>query len=174
MFRLALASALILAVPPVSSESVAMLPVPPGTFTLAGPPWISIESPANPYNSETRGALLVVRVYHHGEAAFYPVSGTAEGLVDGKRQSSKLSFGSTSTPGMYTLKYAKPESGTWLLIIHVGEDGQHGQATAVVSLGADGQVASVQVPTKKDGDYTLPRELSEAEVTARLKGMPGA
>ncbi|HKV76137.1 MAG TPA: hypothetical protein VJN95_16585 [Gemmatimonadales bacterium] len=174
MFRHATAALVLLTLPAFAAQPDSWADTPPSIDIVVGPPWISIESPANPYNSETRGALLVVRVYHHGEAAFFPVSGTAEGLVDGKRQSSKLSFGSTSTPGMYTLKYAKPESGTWLLMIHAGEEGQHGQATAVVSLGADGQVASVQVPTKKDGDYTLPRELSEAEVTARLKGMPGA
>ena len=31
----------------------------------AGPPWISIEYPANPLDPETRGALVVVRTYHH-------------------------------------------------------------------------------------------------------------
>ena len=169
---LTLAAAALLLALPTTRPCPAALPV--VSSQMAGPPWISIESPPNPFNSETKGALLVVRVYHHGEAAFYPVSGTAEGLVEGKRQSSKLSFGSTSTPGMYALKFAKPNSGSWLLMIHVGEEGEHGQATAVVTLGVDGQVASVQVPTRKDGDYALPRELGEAEVTARLKAMPGA
>src|SRR5882672_5817808 len=137
MIRLAIATALILAAPSASSEPAATTALPAGTFALAGPPWISIESPPNPFNSETRGALLVVRVYHHGEAAFYPVSGTAEGLQNGKRQSMKLEFGSTSTPGMYSLKFSRPSAGAWLLMIHVGEPGEHGQATAVVSLDAE-------------------------------------
>jgi len=174
MIRLAIATALILAAPSASSEPAATTALPAGTFALAGPPWISIESPPNPFNSETRGALLVVRVYHHGEAAFYPVSGTAEGLQNGKRQSMKLEFGSTSTPGMYSLKFSRPSAGAWLLMIHVGEPGEHGQATAVVSLDAEGQVSSVQVPTRQQGDWLLPRELSEAEVSARLRGLPGA
>ena len=33
---------------------------------LAGPPWLSIELPANPLNSTTRGMYLLVRTYHHG------------------------------------------------------------------------------------------------------------
>ena len=40
------------------------------TPAFAGPPWISIEIPANPYNSTTRGAFCLVRVYHHGDAAY--------------------------------------------------------------------------------------------------------
>lgn len=174
MIRLAIATALILAAPSSSTEPAATAAMPAGTLALSGPPWISIESPPNPYNSETRGALLVVRVYHHGEAAYYPVSGTAEGLQGGKRQSVKLQFGSTSTPGMYSLKFARPSAGAWLLMIHVGEDGDHGQATAVVSLDGNGQVASVQVPTKQEGDWLMPRELTEAEVSARLRGLTGA
>jgi len=146
----------------------------PASHVAAGPPWISIESPPNPYNTETKGALLVVRVYHHGEAAFYPVSGTAEGLSNGKRQSVALNFGQTSTPGMYTLKFTRPRAGSWLLMIRVGEDSDHGTATAVVSLDQSGQVSNVQVPTRKEGEWLIPRQLTEDEVAARLRSLPGA
>ncbi len=143
--------------------------------TFAGPPWISIESPANPYNSETKGALLMVRVYHHGEAAFYPLTGTAEGLVDGKRQTVKLEFTGTSTPGMYALKFTKPSNGNWILVISVGKDrDEHGSATAVVTLGSDGTVASVQVPTKQKGEWLMPAEVTDADINARLREMPSA
>jgi len=36
------------------------------TPALAGPPWISIELPANPYDQATRGAFLLVHAFHHG------------------------------------------------------------------------------------------------------------
>jgi hypothetical protein len=143
--------------------------------TFAGPPWISIESPANPYNSETKGALLVVRVYHHGEAAFYPLTGTAEGLVDGKRQTVKLEFTGTSTPGMYALKFTKPSNGNWILVISVGKDrDEHGSATAVVTLGSDGTVASVQVPTRQEGQWLMPAVVTDADINARLKELASA
>ena len=48
----------------------------------AGPPWISIELPANPLNATTRGMFLLVRSYHHGDAMQMPVTGTATGLVN--------------------------------------------------------------------------------------------
>ena len=147
----------------------------PEARILAGPPWISIESPANPYNPETKGALLVVRVYHHGEVAFYPLTGTAEGLVDGKRQSVKLDFTATSTPGMYALKFTKPSDGTWILVISVGKDrDEHGSVTALVTLGSDGTVASVQVPTKQQGQWLMPAEVTDADINARLKEMASA
>ena len=34
---------------------------------LAGPPWIAIEYPANPFDRTSRDAFLTVRTYHHGE-----------------------------------------------------------------------------------------------------------
>ena len=33
---------------------------------VAGPPWVSIELPANPWDETTRGAFLLVHAFHHG------------------------------------------------------------------------------------------------------------
>jgi hypothetical protein len=170
-----------LATPTLAALALALssLPVaaePRSAATLAGPPWISIESPANPYNSETKGALLVVRVYHHGDAAFYPLTGTAEGMVNGKRESLKLDFTGTSTPGMYALKFQEPSDGNWILVISVGgkDRDQHGSASAIVTLGTDGTVVGVQVPTRQEGQWLMPAAVSEADIDARLKAMGAA
>src|SRR5437868_1676283 len=56
---------------------------------LAGPPWISIELPVNPYDESTRGAFLLVHEFHHGTPVSYIVTGTAEGIVNGERRSIK-------------------------------------------------------------------------------------
>ena len=71
------------------------------TPALAGPPWISIELPANPYDQATRGAFLLVHAFHHGEPIGYLVTGTAEGIVGGERRSIKLEFSETSRDGVY-------------------------------------------------------------------------
>jgi hypothetical protein len=140
-----------------------------------GPPWITIESPPNPYNSDTKGALLVVRVYHHGEAAFFPLAGTAEGLVNGERQTLQLSFSATSTPGMYALRFTKPAEGAWILVITAGGTrDQHGSVTAMVTLGTDGTVAAVQVPTRQEGQWVLPTVVTEGDIDTRLKGLAAA
>ena len=55
-------------------------------FVSAGPPWISIEYPVNPYDSASRGSFLLVHGFHHGIPVDYPMTGTAEGLVAGARR----------------------------------------------------------------------------------------
>ena len=57
------------------------------TTAVAGPPWISIEYPVNPYDRTTKDAFLLVHAFHHGNATDFPVNGTAEGLVNGQRRS---------------------------------------------------------------------------------------
>ena len=66
---------------------------------LAGPPWIAIEYPANPFDQSSRGAFLTVRTYHHGELMAKTVTGTAEGVVNGKRQSMALDIRPGSRAG---------------------------------------------------------------------------
>jgi hypothetical protein len=136
---------------------------------FAGPPWISIEIPANPYNPSTRDAFCLVRVYHHGDVAYYPVSGSAEGLVNGARRSSALSFRETGMPGVYAVSYRPSKEGTWLLVLRVGEEKQKGSATVVVQLNRDGEIASARVPTHQREGWTIPDEISPADVDRMLR-----
>lgn len=139
------------------------------TPAVAGPPWISIEIPANPYSSATRNAFCLVRVYHHGEAAYYPVSGSAEGLVDGARRSGTVSFKDTGMPGVYAVNYQPAREGTWLLILRVGQDQEHGTATVVVRLSRDGQIASAQVPTHRHDGWDIPDQVGAADIDRMLR-----
>ena len=141
------------------------------TPALAGPPWISIELPANPFDAATRGAFLVVHAFHHGTAVSFPIEGTAKGLDSGERRSITLEFTRTGQDGAYALRKQWPSEGTWTLVIRViqGEQGESGSATAVVDLGPDGEVVSVRVPTHRQGDWTIPSAVSLAEVDAALR-----
>jgi hypothetical protein len=139
------------------------------TPAFAGPPWISIEIPANPYNSTTRGAFCLVRVYHHGDAAYYPVSGSAEGLVAGARKSSRLSFRDTGMPGVYAVDFQPAKDGTWLLVMRIGEDQEHGTATVVVRLNRNGEIASARVPTHQREGWSIPDQISPADVDRMLR-----
>lgn len=142
---------------------------------VAGPPWISIELPANPLNATTRGAYLLVRTYHHADAVTAPLTGRAIGLVNGKRQSVTLEFERTSVPGVYALRRTWPTEGSWALAIHLGE-GTEGAASALVGVAADGEVRSVKVPTQTADGHTWPRAASRADierVLATVAAMPG-
>ncbi|HEX6052005.1 MAG TPA: hypothetical protein VFZ21_22200 [Gemmatimonadaceae bacterium] len=131
-----------------------------GASSAFGPPWISIETPPNPYDRASRGAFLVVNTFHHGNPNAAGVTGAAEGLVDGARRTVPLSFEATSRPGSYALRKQWPTGGVWMLVINTG--GRTEGATALVELGGRGEVTSVRVPTRQQGEWTIP-----AQVTAR-------
>jgi hypothetical protein len=151
--RLALAALLVAAAP---------------SAAFAGPPWISIELPANPWDRDTRGAFLVLHTFHHGTVIDAPLSGTAEGIVDGKRRSVSLSFGKTSRPGVYALANQWGNSGRWVLVITVSQH-ENDVAQAVVEISESGAVTAVRVPVKLEREGSFPRRVTQAEVEAALR-----
>jgi len=135
---------------------------------LAGPPWISIELPANPYDQATRGAFLLVHAFHHGQPVAYLLTGTAEGIVNGERRSIKLEFSETARDGVYALKRMWPTDGVWTLVIKANQ-GPDDAATAVIELGPEGEVASIRVPVTQRGQWTVPAPVSLGEIDTALK-----
>jgi len=137
----------------------AVLTVATSTAAFAGPPWISIEYPANPFDATSRGAFLTVRTYHHRDFQSKTVTGTAEGVVDGKRQSMRLDIRPGSQPGMYVVRWQHPATAG------VSE------ATAVVEISPSGGVAGVTVPTRAiGGGWVSPRAVATSEIDALLQG----
>jgi len=127
------------------------------TPAVAGPPWISIELPASPF-SEARGAFLLVRTYHHGTPVQLVMQGTAEGLVNGARRSVPLEFTAMSQFGAFAVSRSWPSEGVWVLDIQ-SFDG-HFAISAVVGVGASGEVSLVRVPLARSG---APRTVSRGE-----------
>ena len=140
-----------------------------------GPPWISIEYPANPHDRSNTGTMLYVHVFHHAQPIAYPIEGTAEGFVNGERRSIKLKFTDTARPAVYGLSRQWPAEGVWTLVIKMsrGENGEDG-ATAVVELGTDGEIASVRVPTRQQGQWTIPVDVSMTEIDRALRARASA
>jgi hypothetical protein len=132
-----------------------------------GPPWISIETPVNPYDPASRGAFLVVHTFHHRESVASGVRGTAEGIVAGTRRSIPLAFDTTSRRGSYALRKQWPSDGLWMLVINTG--GQASGVTALVDISAQGDVGRVQVPTYRSGQYDLPRQVTARDIDAALE-----
>ena len=141
------------------------------TTAIAGPPWLSIELPANPYDHLTRGAIALVRTYHHGVAMQIQARGTAEGLVDGERVSLPVDLVATSATGVYALRGEIPESGSWVLVIRAGDEDY--PVTAIVDLGPDGAVRAVDVPLR-GSNPPVPREVTGQEIDARLRSLASA
>ena len=143
-------------------------PAPASRGAAFGPPWISIEYPANPLDGSTRGAYLLVHAFHHGTPAQAPVRGTAEGLVGGERKSITLRFETTSRPGVYALRKQWADDGVWSLLISV-EQHENDLAQALVEIGADGGITSVRVPTRAQGSWTFPRRVTAQELEQSLQ-----
>src|SRR3954469_22405040 len=84
------------------------------------PPWISIESPVNPYDPSARGALLLVHAtFREGPSKLTDVSGSAEGMVNGARRTVQLRFENTNRPDVYALRPQWPTEGRWVLRINL-------------------------------------------------------
>ena len=136
-----------------------------------GPPWISIEYPPSPYDATTREAFLLVHTFHHGTPIVAPVTGKAEGIVAGERRSVTLKLSGTSRTGVYALNKQWSSDGAWVLFITANQ-GPNDDVTAIVELAANGQVASVRVPTEQRGSWKIPSDVSSVErediVKARL------
>ena len=137
------------------------------TVALAGPPWISIELPANPYDRATKGAFLVVHAFHHGTPMGFPVTGKAEGIVNGQRKTIELKFDRGERDGTYVLKNSWGNEGEWTLVLSVTQ-GENDAATALVQV-SNARVIAVDVPTEKRGDWTVPKKVTLADVEATLK-----
>ena len=140
-----------------------------GAATLAAaavakwPPWLSIESPVNPFDPATRGAVLLVHAaMREGPPAASALTGTAEGVVDGARRTIRLRIDATPTPGTFAVRRQWPAEGTWLLRVSLRN------TTAIVSLDGEGNVAAVRVPTEHASGVDIPRAVSAQEVDSIL------
>lgn len=138
----------------------------------AGPPFISIELPGNPLDRTTRGALLLVHSWHHEAAVRQRVSGTAEGIVNGRRRSVPVTLEATSREGVYALRRTWGDDGVWLLVLRVGD--AEWPATALVGVGADGEVSSVRVPVEQRDGFAVPKQLGKDDVEAALRRVAAA
>ena len=138
------------------------------TIAIAGPPWISIEYPPNRLDKETRGALALVRIYHHQNAGQFPVAGTAEGIVDGERVSLPLKFTAVGSKGVWAVWGDIPENGNWVLAIH-GTDGVSHTEISILAALANGnqEISFVKVPRSREGNW--PRAASDRDVESMLR-----
>jgi hypothetical protein len=133
------------------------------------PPWISIESPVNPYDPSARGAAMLVHAaFREGQAQLSDLSGSAEGIVAGARRSIPLRFDSTARPNVFALRKQWPSEGTWLLRIALKS------TTAIVTLDRGGNVAAVRVPTELTASRDeVPRAVGSKEIDSMLAAALG-
>jgi hypothetical protein len=127
------------------------------------PPWLSIESPVNPFDRDNSGALLLVHALtREGPSKLADLTATAQGLVNGVRRSIPVRLDTTSRPGVFAVRKHWPSDGTWLLQITLYN------TTALIVLDRNGNVASVRVPTELQNGNQIPRAVAAREVDSTL------
>jgi hypothetical protein len=136
----------------------------------AGPPWISVELPANPHDQGTRGALAVVHLYHHGDATAFPLQAEAVGLVGGVRRTVRLEARPAGRAGVVAVHGALPRGDGWVLVLTM-QSGPESRASALVALDGRLEVAGVRVPTEslEGGRWQNPRQATAGDVDAMLR-----
>jgi hypothetical protein len=138
----------------------------PHRDAMFGGPWISIESPVNPYMSSTNGGLFLMHTWVHANPSDLPVSGRAEGLVDGKRRSVPFTLTKSGQMGTYVVRREWGDKGIWTVLVTAMPEAKNGWSIqAVVNVGADGGIEGVSVPRSGHGA----RLLTDAEVEQGLR-----
>jgi len=128
---------------------------------IAGPPWISVEF--RPH----AGSFLWLRTHHHGAAQPMTLTGTAEGLVNGRRVSVPLRFEGPQDGNGYGVAKAWGDEGVWVLNMSTPAP-DHGGAGVVVGVDSTGNSVWVRFPRHATG---VTRAATPAEVDRLLQAL---
>lgn len=104
---------------------------------LAGGFYLEVGNPSANHDPKAKDALFVVRPTGCHEPEKASLSATAEGKVDGKRQSLPLKLIPLSSPGSYAVPRDFPATGSWVV--------------TVVGVAINGPVTSIAVPVNPKG-----------------------
>jgi hypothetical protein len=110
------------------------------------------------------GTVLTVRAEGCQDYSHANVTGRAEGLVQGRRQSVALKLVPAGTPGTYAVRRQWPAEGKWVLVFQGTAGGR--QTHTIVELGPDGRLKPASAPSK--GIRMTMRPVSDAELMAIL------
>jgi hypothetical protein len=131
------------------------------TPAVAGPPWLTLE-----FRPSTFAGFVMIRTFHHGTPQAVPLTGTAEGLVDGQRRSVPLAFSLAEEPNVYSVAANWGREGVWVL--NIAAAGDHIGAGAVVGIDRNGEPAFARFPRSAIG---ASRAATPREVDAMLRAL---
>ncbi|HWO02513.1 MAG TPA: hypothetical protein VNS63_24925 [Blastocatellia bacterium] len=141
---------------------------------IAGGFQLSVEAPNASSGSHSKDAALIVRTFGCHTPADAAITASAEGLVNGKRQSVNLEPAPYAT-GVYEIKKQWPSEGAWVVYVSGAYNGM--TSSLLVELGPNG---SVRPDTKiaegqLKGRYARGerRKFTAQEIDSALQGLAG-
>ncbi len=141
---------------------------------LFGPPNIKVEAVSHPAAAPVKGAVFMITARHHVSPDQVVVTGRAEGVVDGKRATLRLTLTAAASPGVYGVARQWGAGRPWVLVFTVSTTAHDSNAVAeaVVRVAADGHVLGIDYPMGKlAGGYPWPRKVTPSEIDAALGAM---
>ncbi len=103
---------------------------------LAGGFWLSLGNPVASHDPKAKNAVLLVKPTGCISPADSTVSGTAEGVVEGKRESVPLQLVRLSEPATWAVVRQWPREGVW--VVRLTATYQDRTTSALVPIGSDG------------------------------------
>ena len=126
---------------------------------------LGVETPSS-LDNEVKGAAVVVRTYGCNTPADANVTGTAEGIVNGKRQSLPIRLTRTSK-GVYVINRQWASKGVWVLAITGHYNGI--TSSALVELDPNGKMRVTKENRK--GARIVQRKLTALEIDSTLNNI---
>ena len=120
-----------------------------------------IGSPVASQDFVAKTAAFVFRTEGCVDPAKSQISGTAEGVVKGARQSVALKVAATSRPGVYAVYQNWPMEGEW--VVNLSGTCVDANAGAIIPIGPKGFI--------RESSKFFPRPATAAEVEASLKAL---
>jgi hypothetical protein len=113
--------------------------VAPTAVLAGGPPFLSLESPADPLDARANDAVAFVHAHLCGRPTDGVPTATAEGVVDGRRVSRPVTLAKTTEPGTWAVKTDWPRDGSWVLVLSLV---QHVPTATLVELAPKGGIVT--------------------------------
>lgn len=123
---------------------------------------LQVGPPVAGNSQQTKKATLVVRPGGCADPAQARITGTAEGLVNGVRQSKPLTLEALSTPGVHAVSGGWAKDGVWIVNL-VGTCGSK-TAGAIITLGPKDTY-------RREGVKLLTHRPTPEEIDASLKAL---
>ena len=121
----------------------------------------NVGGPVASQDYQAKGARFVFRTQGCAEPAKPQVSGTAEGLVKGARQSVALKVLALTKPGVYAVYQNWPAEGQW--VVNLKGTCADASAGALVPIGPKGFI--------RESSKFFPRAATSSEIETSLKGL---
>lgn len=137
------------------------------SLALFGPPRITVQT-ANLAGN----AVATIHADYHTEESDARIYGTLYGMTAGRRTDRALTLERIDAHH-YRLSRSWTTTEPLVVVVGVeqGEKGEHGAAEALIRVARGGQVAGVDIPTERRNGHTIPRRITEREITAALTAL---